>query len=83
MILASVYQGKKMVGRCDARCYDNTVGACYCICGGANHGRGAVRAAETKREVYESELGRWCALRGIEVGRVELVVGGVQLSLFQ
>jgi len=27
-------------GRCDAKCYNAEGGACHCICGGRNHGKG-------------------------------------------
>lgn len=39
----------RCLGRCDARCYDATPGACHCICGGRNHAVGLRAAAANSR----------------------------------
>lgn len=43
----------KLIGRCDARCYDGTADRCFCICRGMNHNVGLVEAA-----VYTMNLER-------------------------
>lgn len=40
------YSGGRIVGRCDARCYDAEHEDCTCICGGKNHGKGKEQALE-------------------------------------
>ena len=40
---------------CDARCYDAKHTACKCVCGGINHGRGLLRAAENTRRMKERQ----------------------------
>lgn len=35
----------KLLGRCDARCYDGSGDRCRCICGGKNHRAGLQTAA--------------------------------------
>ena len=34
------YHADKVIGRCDATCYDAKGETCTCICNGANHGAG-------------------------------------------
>lgn len=36
----------KIIGRCDARCYNSKKPVCDCICGGQNHGMGLHRAIQ-------------------------------------
>lgn len=39
-------------GRCDARCYNGKRnGKCRCICGGRNHGVGAMQAIENSKAI--------------------------------
>lgn len=48
MILIEVRNAQgKLIGRCDAGCYDAVEVDCSCVCGGMNHGRG-LQAAKTK-----------------------------------
>lgn len=49
--LIAVYNSDGCVGRCDAKCYMATgwTTRCTCICGGANHGAGEMRARENMR----------------------------------
>lgn len=39
----------KLIGRCDARCYEAQHSECTCICGGKNHGRGIHQAVSNIR----------------------------------
>jgi hypothetical protein len=40
----------RLIGRCDARCYNAITPQCECCCGGKNHGRGAGQALAQTRE---------------------------------
>lgn len=42
----------KIIGRCDARCYNAKGTKCTCICGGKNHGIGLKAALERTRNYY-------------------------------
>ena len=42
----AVYNSSGCVGRCDANCHDAKHDKCTCICGGLNHGKGSVQAAQ-------------------------------------
>jgi len=45
--LIAVYnRHEKLIGKCDARCYNGRPGRCSCICGGRNHGIGLRLAAQ-------------------------------------
>ena len=46
----------RIVGRCDATCYDARTPECTCICGGANHGMGLKKASEQVSEYTEERL---------------------------
>lgn len=64
--LISAYGGDgKLIGRCDARCYNATSKHCECICGGMNHGAGENQAIENTKdhaedmiEKFQQETGR-------------------------
>lgn len=44
----------RVIGRCDARCYNAITTQCDCICGGVNHGIGyRLALAETKLRMEE------------------------------
>lgn len=51
----------KLIGRCDARCYEAQHPRCLCICGGKNHGGGVSRAVgNVRKEVFcEHVKQRW------------------------
>jgi len=41
MTLIEVRSGSgRLVGRCDARCYNARSKGCHCVCHGRNHGKG-------------------------------------------
>lgn len=49
----------KLIGTCDARCYDAKTPGCDCICGGRCHGKGlraAIRIALTRLGNIQHEL---------------------------
>jgi hypothetical protein len=46
----------RCVGRCDAKCYEAREAHCDCICGGANHGKGAEKAQQQTTEKYTEWL---------------------------
>lgn len=50
MTLIEVRVGGRLIGRCDARCYEAVTPECECVCGGKNHGKGAVRAIQQTLE---------------------------------
>jgi len=62
--LLSVYNGKRCIGRCDAKCHNAIGPRCVCICGGRNHGIGAAKAQEAKWEITEQDIQEW--LKGVD-----------------
>lgn len=48
--------GGRIVGRCDASCYNATAPDCDCVCGGKNHGVGLEKAAQQVSEYTEEQL---------------------------
>jgi alpha-galactosidase/6-phospho-beta-glucosidase family protein len=51
MTLIAVYNtDKKMIGRCDARCYGAKGEDCKCVCSGINHGKGYDEARANTNE---------------------------------
>ena len=50
----------RVVGRCDARCYDAVKDRCRCCCGGVNHGKGYVVAATNVMDSIDFE---WVLLK--------------------
>lgn len=46
MTLIEVRVGGRLIGRCASRCYEAVNPKCECVCGGKNHGKGAVRAIQ-------------------------------------
>lgn len=78
--LMAVLSGKRVVGCCNAKCYDAKTSRCTCICGGANHGRGYVEAAALVATSGLSLLGNWCAEHP-EAEATGLVFDGQRLHL--
>jgi len=39
-VLLKVWQGKKLLGQCDAKCYNSKSETCRCVCHGNHHGKG-------------------------------------------
>ena len=67
--LISVRCDGKVIGRCDARCYDAKEHDCDCICGGVNHTVGyEVALANTQalkaKEMDDAAIATWLALSG-------------------
>lgn len=57
MTLIEQYSGDgRLIGRCDARCYEAKHPRCDCICGGRNHGAGFNKALENTRAMFEEDL---------------------------
>ena len=54
--LIVVVNSGRVMGRCDALCYDATAPKCTCICGGKNHGVGLQKAAEQVSQYTEEQL---------------------------
>jgi len=48
--------GGRVVGRCDANCYDARTPECDCICGGKNHGVGFGKALEQVSQYTQERL---------------------------
>jgi len=44
-LLSAYTHAGKLIGTCDARCYDGKPGRCSCVCGGVNHAVGLQQAA--------------------------------------
>lgn len=55
MKLVSYYLCGRLIGYCDARCYNGKNGSCSCICGGENHGIGLDKALANVRTMH----GNW------------------------
>jgi hypothetical protein len=63
--LIAVYQGDRMIGRCDARCYQARSHACKCVCHGNNHAAGYARALEQTLRHGQAWLDRYLAERSL------------------
>jgi hypothetical protein len=89
--LIAVYGGvdfrgkRKLLGRCDAKCYQSKHHQCDCICGGKNHRKGLDQAIENTRESADEWLIDYAKAKGLgtnyksSIGRC---VRQQQLSLF-
>ena len=66
MILIEVKDGHKLIGRCDAKCYDAADDRCVCICCGKNHRKGLKQALENTKENGEQWLDDFCRNRNNE-----------------
>lgn len=62
--LLSVYNGKRCIGRCDAKCHDAIGPRCVCICGGKNHGIGTAKAGANGWEITDEDIDEW--LKGVD-----------------
>ena len=56
----------RLIGRCDARCYEAEHEHCECICCGQNHGTGLHRAAENTREMAEQWIAEYVERHGLD-----------------
>lgn len=56
MVIIEARIGGKVVGRCDAKCYNAKGPDCHCICGGANHGVGPRIAIEDRQHIADQEI---------------------------
>ena len=56
MTLVEARKSSKLIGRCDARCYNATSSKCNCICGGANHGIGFIKARTNMTDKLQGEI---------------------------
>jgi hypothetical protein len=54
--LIHVGNSEGTVGRCDAKCYGATHGACSCICGGINYSKGLDQARENTLTLAREQL---------------------------
>jgi len=59
--LIALYNSRRCIGRCDARCYHSTSPHCTCICGRRNHGAGLQQAARNTRQHALQMLHRYLA----------------------
>lgn len=46
----------RIVGRCDAKCYQATEPKCTCICGGMNHGVGYKQAIQNNTDKWQKVI---------------------------
>lgn len=56
MVILEVKSGDRVLGRCDAKCYNAEGPDCHCICGGANHGVGSKIAIEDRQHLPDQEI---------------------------
>lgn len=49
--LITIYKSDRIVGRCDARCYNSTRPECNCCCCGINHGVGLDQARANNKRI--------------------------------
>lgn len=55
--LITAHNGEaRLIGRCDANCYNATKPSCKCICGGRNHRRGLKAAARATLQASRRTL---------------------------
>lgn len=80
--LITVRKDNKVVGRCDAKCYEAQHPDCTCICQGANHGAGFDQAQENTEQMAEQWIAEYAAERGLEEYESQVARFGKQLSLF-
>jgi len=82
MILIEVRDGwNKVIGRCDAKCYNADHDLCVCICEGNNHRKGLKAALEKTKQDGEGWLDEIC--KGNPVNRKVLLNENLeQLKLF-
>lgn len=74
LIEAKTLDGR-IIGRCDARCYNAKGKKCTCICGGLNHGAGfsnAVRSSKHSLDVMSKTF-----------EDTKIVIRPVQMPIFQ
>ncbi|MBK1667325.1 hypothetical protein CKO28_04690 [Rhodovibrio sodomensis] len=64
--LLAVYAGSRLIGRCDARCYEAKSHSCKCVCFGANHGAGYDRALRQTQQNAERWLARYLEKEGLD-----------------
>lgn len=79
--LIIVVNSGRVVGRCDALCYEATSPKCTCICGGKNHGVGLKKAAEQVSEYTEQQLKALAAKGGAVTEDVQDVLNPRQGTL--
>jgi len=61
MTLITLQSAGKVIGRCDARCYNGKHKRCRCCCGCKNHGKGLVAAMEETRTIFTEHTAGWTA----------------------
>jgi hypothetical protein len=57
MVLIEIKNGNKVMGRCDARCYNAKHANCNCICKGKNHGKGYEQGVENTKQILKEFAG--------------------------
>ena len=67
LILAKNSSGR-VIGRCDASCYDAKHSHCDCVCCGKNHGIGYKKALERTKEMFDKKELKDNKLIKFEVG---------------
>ena len=66
MILIEVRNGSKLIGRCDAKCYDATDNRWICVCQNKNHGRGLKQALANTRQDGNQWVDEFCKDKEID-----------------
>lgn len=56
MYLLDVRTSKGRNSVCDEKCYNATMPACHCVCGGRNHGVGLNQAVKNTLAMLDSEI---------------------------
>ena len=60
MTLVSMRNSERVIGRCDAKCYDATGPECTCVCGGKNHRAGLKGAINNTTKDIDKYLEKGC-----------------------
>ena len=83
MVLIEVKSNGKVVGRCDAKCYEAEHDVCDCCCCGKNHRKGLKQALENTRSNGELMIDQFCAENKVNVDQKILLNENVeQMKLF-
>ncbi len=73
-LLFALLDGERVIGQCDARCYDAAAGepACDCVCGGRNHGLGLERAVALTHRELQMMVAAYAQARGLRRYRLQV-----------
>jgi len=82
--LIFIRHNKKLVSKCDSRCYLAKQPDCNCVCGGMNHGKGLDQAIINTQSYYKRWVRKFKKQRKLTklVVKVPALRAGIQLDFF-